>query len=185
MWFPANITSSCIWVAILLTELFYIGMPVARTDGQAGGRMVTWLPNFLGWVDYFIFLPMVLRCARLASEISAKNLCFNNFVISQTTRENSRFLMGQLHLMLLNWLFGNFSPRQTQVSCMFWTPLQNLPYLSPRVCTGGRSNAYVITIFFRIDGFPMTPMHVSVKRANSSNSHCRIVKFCMNESPRQ
>ena len=160
-------------------------MPVARTDGRAGGRMVTWLPNFLGWVDYFIFLPMVLRCARLASEISAKNLCFNNFVTSQTTRETSRFLMVQLHLMLLNWLFGNFSPRQTQVSCMFWTPLQNLPYLSPRVCTGGRSNAYVITIFFRIDGFPMTPMHVSVKRANSSNSHCRIVKFCMNESQRQ
>ena len=117
-------------------------MPVARTDGRAGGRMVTWLPNFLGWVDYFIFLPMVLRCARLASEISAKNLYL------LTTGENWRFLMVQLHLMLLNGLFGNFSLRQAQVSCMFWIPLQNLPYLSPRVCTGGRSNAYVITIFF-------------------------------------
>ena len=26
-----------------------------------GWCTVTWLPNFLGWVDYFIFLPMVLR----------------------------------------------------------------------------------------------------------------------------
>ena len=32
--------------------------------GRAGGRTVTWLPTFLGWVDYFIFLPMVLRCAK-------------------------------------------------------------------------------------------------------------------------
>ena len=96
---------------------------------------------------------MVLRCALFARESSAKNLCFNNFVISQTTKENSRLLLVQLHLMLLNWLFGNFSPRQTQVSCMFWIPLQNLPYISPIVCTGGRSNAYVITYFFASMGF--------------------------------
>ena len=43
-----------------------IGMHVVRTDGLSGGRAVsrctvTWLPNFLEWVDYFIFLPMVLR----------------------------------------------------------------------------------------------------------------------------
>ena len=50
---------------------FYIGMPVVRTDGLAVGRCsVTWLPNFLGWVVYHIFLPMVLRCARLARESS-------------------------------------------------------------------------------------------------------------------
>ena len=158
-------------------------MPVVRTDGLSGGRSV--YSHVITKFSRMGRLLHFLTYGALASEISAKNLCFNNFVISQTTRENSRFLMVQLHLMLLNWLFGNFSPRQTQVSCMFWTPLQNLPYLSPRVCTDGRSNAYVITIFFRIDGFPMTPMHVSVKRANSSNSHCRIVKFCMNESPRQ
>ena len=40
------------WVAFglpyLLIELFYIGMPVVRTDGRSGGRCtVTWLPNFL------------------------------------------------------------------------------------------------------------------------------------------
>ena len=34
MRFPAKITSSCIWVAIPV-ELFYIGMPVVRTDGRS------------------------------------------------------------------------------------------------------------------------------------------------------
>ena len=40
MWFPAKITSSCTWVAILVDWLFYIGMPVARTDGRSFGRSV-------------------------------------------------------------------------------------------------------------------------------------------------
>ena len=52
----------CHWLPYLSIELFYIGLPVVRTGGRAGGRTVTWLPNFLGWVDYFIFLPMVLCC---------------------------------------------------------------------------------------------------------------------------
>ena len=34
-----------------------IGVPVVRTDG----RTVTWLPNFLGWVDYHISLAMGLH----------------------------------------------------------------------------------------------------------------------------
>ena len=64
------------WVAFglpyLLIELFYIGMPVVRTDGRAGGRCtVTWLSNFLGWVVYHIFLPMVLRCAHFVRDSSA------------------------------------------------------------------------------------------------------------------
>ena len=55
----------------LLIELFYIGMPVVRSLGRC---TVTWLPNFLGWVDYFIFWPMVvcapeLRSAFIWSEI--------------------------------------------------------------------------------------------------------------------
>ena len=40
MRFPAKITSFCIWVAIpvdLLIELFYIGLPVVRTDGRSVG----------------------------------------------------------------------------------------------------------------------------------------------------
>ena len=54
------------WVAFglpyLLIELFYIGMPVVRTDGRSLARCtVTWLPNFLGWVDYHISLAIGLR----------------------------------------------------------------------------------------------------------------------------
>ena len=46
----------------LLIELFYIGVPVVRTDARrTGGRTVTWLPNSLTkWCS------MVLRCARSA-----------------------------------------------------------------------------------------------------------------------
>ena len=54
MRFPAKSTSSCIWVAYLSIELFYIGMPVQRTDGgRAYGHVITKisrrgrLPHFL------------------------------------------------------------------------------------------------------------------------------------------
>ena len=70
MWFPARKTSSRIWVAInLLVELFYTDMPVLETDDRLGGRTVMWLPDFLGWVDYFIFLLMVIRCTLCKQEI--------------------------------------------------------------------------------------------------------------------
>ena len=54
------------WVAFglpyLLIELFYIGMPVVGMDGRSLSLCtVTWLPNFLGWVDYHISLAMGLR----------------------------------------------------------------------------------------------------------------------------
>ena len=56
----------------MLVELFYIGMPVMRTDGRsvgrAGGRTVTWLPKFLRRIGNQIFLPMVLLCERFARE---------------------------------------------------------------------------------------------------------------------
>ena len=65
------------WVAFglpyLLIELFYIGMPVVRTDGLAVGRSVgrctvTSLPNFLGWVVHHLFFihgaPLHTLCAQ-------------------------------------------------------------------------------------------------------------------------
>ena len=63
------------WVAFgfsyLLIELFYIGMPVVRSIAHSLARCtVTWLPNFLGWVDYHISLAMGLRPARRAPLIS-------------------------------------------------------------------------------------------------------------------
>ena len=65
LWFPAKMTSNCIWVTIPVDWVilhWYACGAEGRSLGRAGGRCtVTWLPNFLGWVDYFIFLPIVLR----------------------------------------------------------------------------------------------------------------------------
>ena len=72
MQFPAKITSSNIWVAIpQLIDLFYIGMPVVRTDSRSVRRTITWLPKFLGWVDYYIFLLMHGASAARASRARA------------------------------------------------------------------------------------------------------------------
>ena len=56
-WWLSFFTSVCLWC----------GWAVGRAVGR---WTVTWLLNFLGWVVYHIFLPMVLRFARFAREIS-------------------------------------------------------------------------------------------------------------------
>ena len=65
MRFPARKTSSCIWVTIQVDWVilhWYACGADGRSLGRAGGRCtVTWSPNFHGWVDYFVFLPTVLR----------------------------------------------------------------------------------------------------------------------------
>ena len=51
----------------LLIELFYIGVPVVRTDGRSVGRgavPVTWLPIFLGWVDLLSYGAPHARASR-------------------------------------------------------------------------------------------------------------------------
>ena len=57
-----------------------------RTVSRAGGRCtVTWLPNFLGWVGYFIFLPMVLRWRALRARAPLK--------ITSCLRERAEFVL--------------------------------------------------------------------------------------------
>ena len=69
MRFPAKITSSCIWVAIPV-DWVILHWYTCCADGRSGGRCtVKWLPSFLGWVVYHIFLPIVLRCALRAREL--------------------------------------------------------------------------------------------------------------------
>ena len=69
MRFPVKITSSCIWVAIPV-DWVILHWYTCGADGRSGCRCtVTWLPSFLGWVVYHIFLPMVLRCALRAREL--------------------------------------------------------------------------------------------------------------------
>ena len=36
------------------------------------GRTVTWLPKFLGWMDYQIFLGMVLRSRALCTRVELR-----------------------------------------------------------------------------------------------------------------
>ena len=49
--------------------LSYFTMPAygadGRSVGRSGGRTVTWLPKFLGWVDYHIFLGRRPRLSAL------------------------------------------------------------------------------------------------------------------------
>ena len=53
MWFPTKITSSFIWVAIRVERVILHWM---RTDGRSVFRCtVTWLPNFLGWIDFLSY----------------------------------------------------------------------------------------------------------------------------------
>ena len=72
MRFPANITSSCIWVAIAVDELLYIGIPVVRTDGQSVyGHVITKF-SLMGRLLHF--LTHVAPPAHFARESSATML---------------------------------------------------------------------------------------------------------------
>ena len=67
--FPSKITSSCIWVAIPVNWVIYIGMPVVRTDARSSGRAgvkghkITKISGMGRWPD---FLTVMLLCARFA-----------------------------------------------------------------------------------------------------------------------
>ena len=64
MWFPAKITSTCIWVAIPVDRVW-----CGRTVG--GSRCtVTWIPNFLGWGD------LLTHGAPLARASCTRELCY-------------------------------------------------------------------------------------------------------------
>ena len=59
--FLPNKTLSCIWVAIPVHWVI-LHWYTCGADGRLLARCtVTWLPNFLGWVDYHISLAMGLR----------------------------------------------------------------------------------------------------------------------------
>ena len=73
LFFLLNKTLSRIGVAIPV-DWVILHWYSCGADGRSLGRSlarctVTWLPNFLGWVVYHIFLPMVLRCALRAQEL--------------------------------------------------------------------------------------------------------------------
>ena len=77
MRFPAKITSrlhlgchTC-WVSYFTLVCQWCERTASRAGGRSVGRCtVAWLPNFLGWVDYFICLPMVLRARELRYDLT-------------------------------------------------------------------------------------------------------------------
>ena len=99
MRFPAKITSSCIWVAIPVGWVI-LHWYACGADGRLVGSTVTWLPKFLGWVDYQIFLPMVLRFARfvrveLRYECSLKTVFSRYSALLDIGEQRREFLLSK------------------------------------------------------------------------------------------
>ena len=82
------------WPQTLTTDYpkVCISMPVVQMEGWC---MVTWLPNFLGWVVYHIFLPRELRCGQ---ELRYQTTM--HFVVTTTATKTQFFLH--------NWRVNNF-----------------------------------------------------------------------------
>ena len=139
------------WVAFglpyLLIELFYIGMPVVRTDGRSVGRCtVTWLPNFLGWVDYHISL--VMRGAPLWTHVSRYGInwlyCYWVYKVLTVLMYSSQLLNYQLYFhILLHSSIDWFLP------------------LTPRGCATASVGEYVPNFFHWVFGFSYQAAHVN------------------------
>ena len=71
----------------LLIELFYIGVPVVGMDGRSLGRCtVTWLPNFLGWVDLRSYgalraVIIILTVLKVSSKSRAVEVMAHQFIL--------------------------------------------------------------------------------------------------------
>ena len=78
MRFPAKITSSCIWVAIpvnwVILHWYACGADRRSVAWAVGGCMVTWLTNFLKWVDLLSYGAPPTCAPEVCSWNSAKNL---------------------------------------------------------------------------------------------------------------
>ena len=106
MRFPVKITSSYIWVAIPV-EWVILHWYACGADGRC---TVTWLPNFLRWVVYHIFLPIVLRCASLARESSHINGWLKRFFLGLTNHS----------CLLSQGIIGQLKPARSQKQVLFY-----------------------------------------------------------------
>ena len=78
--------------------------------GAEGRCTVTWLPNFLRWVVYHIFLPIVLRGARLARESSDINRWLKRFFLGLTNHS----------CLLSQGIIGQLKPARSQKQVLFY-----------------------------------------------------------------
>ena len=100
----------------LLIELFYIGIPVLRTDTGDGRTTVTWLPEFLGCIDKQIFLLMVLVW-ELRYEITLKKRFLRE--LKKTNFKSFKFYKMKSYAWWFYLLFRN--------SCEFWNLFSRAP----------------------------------------------------------
>ena len=89
----------------LLIELIYIGVPVVQMDSRSLWRcMVTWLPNFLGWVDLLSYIWGSARACPWSSAII-------NYTYSTEDKLKILAVKVMAHLLdtsNLKWEFSHF-----------------------------------------------------------------------------
>lgn len=102
---------------------------------------------------------LVLKRKQKRDQANSKalKLYFQSFLVVSQATGTSRFFSEQPHWLPLVELVIFFA--KIKASCISWIlpspPLQSLPCLSLRVCTGGRAHADVKIKFSRIDRFPL------------------------------
>ena len=67
---------------------------MVRTDGRVGGRTVTWLSSFFGWLDYCIFYPWcsAARASRKSFAIIQRHSNFGSTTQYNINRKTFRFI---------------------------------------------------------------------------------------------
>ena len=94
---------------LLTLSIFMVCLWCGRTGrgGRADGRTVTWLPKFLGWVDYHILLAMGLRSSARALSYAIK--------YHQSLREKKKNLFTRYNREIYNHV-----RRKRQTSASYW-----------------------------------------------------------------
>ena len=103
------------------------GFPVVRTDGRAGGRCtVTWLPNFLGWVD---LLTHGAPQARFARQSSA-----NKRILCKQSKRKILRLYSIVHVAMETTKTSNFTYQSKSFISVFFTCQVSACELQPFSC---------------------------------------------------
>ena len=101
---------------LLIEFIFYIRMPVVRTDTGDGRTTITWLPEFLGCIDNQISLLMV-RVRELRYEITLKKRFLRE--LKKTNFKSFKFYKMKSYTWRFYLRFRN--------SCEFWIFFSRAP----------------------------------------------------------
>ena len=102
------VKSGCTYPPIETARL-NIGVPVVQTDGRSGGRCtVTWLPNFLGWVDLLSYGAPLTRAR--GAPLLLPNMQLLPCVTSADKRHKWNYCLFLLRVQQLE----NWTPKETR-----------------------------------------------------------------------